>query len=123
MTEAPLSGNIRLFYKGYSIQITNRDPSVEVKPLIQKMMQIAEFADKNGCAPSEEKPSRGFKKSASPTQSVGSGIFCKKHNVEMRPNKNGNLYHRDINRPEGTQFCNGRGFPDEETLDSYFDHA
>lgn len=46
-------------------------------------------------------------------QEAENGLFCDYHKVEMRLNKNGNPYHRDANKPEGSQFCNGQGFPDE----------
>ena len=51
-TDAPMSGNVRLYYKGYSIQITCRDADVEIKPLLEKMTQIVNFANSHNFTPS-----------------------------------------------------------------------
>ena len=80
MTEAKMSGNIRGYYRGYSIQITNRDPDVEVKPLLQKMVQIAKFMESHDFEPSWNSDTN---KKAEGEQPALSGT-CEKHNAPLR---------------------------------------
>lgn len=61
----------------------------------------------------ETKPSKPVQQ-AKPTQPTG--LYCDYHKCEMKLNKNGKPYHRDGSRPEGDQFCNGRGFNAEREL-------
>lgn len=42
-----------------------------------------------------------------------SGQWCDYHKCSMKMNVNNKPYHRDGNRNEGDQFCNGIGFPSE----------
>jgi len=46
-------------------------------------------------------------------QNSESGQWCDYHKCGMKMNVNGKPYHRDGNRKEGDQFCNGIGFPSE----------
>lgn len=107
--EAPISGNVRLYYKGYSIQITCRDPQEEIKPLIEKMMQIADFADTHNCQPSWNDDTN--KKAAQPT----SGLTrpCPVHGdtmTERLSKKTGKPYFAH-STPEG--LCFGKVKADE----------
>ena len=52
MNEAPISGSIKGYYKGYSVQITNRDPSLNIEPLLDKAKWVVEWMEKNGFKPS-----------------------------------------------------------------------
>lgn len=53
--------------------------------------------------------------SSTPKSAVNdaSGQWCDYHKCSMKMNVNNKPYHRDGNRIEGDQFCNGIGFPSE----------
>ncbi len=66
LPEAPMSGNLRGYYKGYSIQITARDPEVKVKPLLDKLVEIADYMEENGFKPSwNEQTNKGYESNGS----------------------------------------------------------
>jgi len=51
-SEAPASVNFRGYYRGFSIQTTNRDPDVKVAPLLTKAMKAVDWMIENGFKPS-----------------------------------------------------------------------
>ena len=52
LPEAPASVTIRGYFKGYSVLITNRDPKVNVAPLLAKAMNGITWMIENGFKPS-----------------------------------------------------------------------
>ena len=50
--EAPQSGNVTGYFNGFSIQITCRDPKVELQPLVKKMSETATYMSSLGFLPS-----------------------------------------------------------------------
>lgn len=59
------------------------------------------------------KPVQTTVASQTPTVAAHQPLWCNKHQIAMKLNKNGKPYHMDRSRPEGNMFCNGRGFKDE----------
>lgn len=51
-SESPQSINITLYYKGFSMQVTKRDPDISVKDLVQEAMNGIDWAITQGLKPS-----------------------------------------------------------------------
>lgn len=66
-------------------------------------------------APNYTKKASAVSYSNAPKSAVNdeSGQWCDYHKCSMKMNVNNKPYHRDGNRNEGDQFCNGIGFPSE----------
>ena len=50
--EAPQSGNVTGYFQGFSIQITCRNPAIDLKPLVKKMSETAIYMSSLGFLPS-----------------------------------------------------------------------
>lgn len=128
LPEAPMSGNIRGYYKGYSIQITARDSEVKVKPLLDKLIEMADYMDSVGFKPSwneqTNKELQGTKSTAwmnegstrlnepvrVPVQQPSLAIDeCPVHNVKMFPKKGKyGTFYSHLDTENG--WCNGKGY-------------
>ena len=63
----------------------------------------------------KEKPKAAEKPPGSKQVPEPKGVLCGVHKAEMKFNRNGNPYHRNA----AGEFCNGRGFPGEDTGQAY----
>lgn len=102
-TESPISGNVRGYYKGYSVQITCRDPERPLKPLLVKMMQVANFMDARGFKPSWNDETNEQVREEKP-EAAG---HCSIHNAPMEQKiskKTGNPYIGHWVKGEGMCF-------------------
>ena len=84
--EAAMSANVRGYYKGFSIQITCRDPQVKVKPLLDKCVEIAEYMNNNGWKPSwNDTTNQANNKPKTVTSEIGTTTVptCPYHNKQM----------------------------------------
>lgn len=50
--EAPMSVNVTAYYKGFSMQVTQRSRDVDVKPLVTEQMELINWLIEQGCKPS-----------------------------------------------------------------------
>ncbi len=50
--EAPQSGNVTGYFNGFSIQITCRNPQIDLKPMVLKMKETAEYMSSLNFLPS-----------------------------------------------------------------------
>lgn len=88
--ESQQSGSFVIYYKGVSLTITQRDPSLDMKPLIDESMKNIDYALFLGALPSWNKETN--KEAIKPasiapapeTQQVASATHCAIHNKEMK---------------------------------------
>lgn len=110
LPEAPVSVTVRGFYKGYSVLLTNRDPNVQLGPLLSKAIEAIDWMEENGWHPSwEEKP----KAQAQPADEPREEHLCPIHNVPMIPHegKFGTFWSHGRKDENGTWFnCTGTGW-------------
>lgn len=115
MNEAPISGNVKIYYKGYSIQLTCRNPEVSIEPLFQKMLKIVNEAEKHDCKPSWNDDTN--KKVTQPAVVLDYGLtsICKEHGVPMTQGfsqtKQKHYWYHD--NAEGVR-CFGNGFMEKK---------
>lgn len=93
--EAAQSLNITFYYKGFNFQITQRDPNLHMKPLMEKAMKAIDYA----CTIPEMQPSwntdtnkaiKEVKQESIPVESFQQ--MCPNCNIPKIKSKKGNMY-------------------------------
>lgn len=122
--ESPQSINITLYYKGFAMQVTKRDPDVSVIALITESMKGIDWAIAQGLKPSwndeTNKTALGGQKSAQQANTEADwlekpveGKMCPIHpNQEMkaREGKFGTFYSHSLGKDTQGKwlYCNGK---------------
>lgn len=130
--ENPRSANVSMYYKGFSIQITIRDPKQKAFPLLEKMTRIVDYALSKGMKPSwnkltndeiaKDSPEVPQRPLHEPTDGMDDALdqaedltvhTCLVHNVAMkkRTGQFGDFYSHGRKYPDGTfEWCTGKGW-------------
>lgn len=91
--EANMSSTVRGYYKGYSVLLTMRDPSVEAAPLLEKSMAAIDWMEEQGFKPSwaddsssqpKSSPKGGFDKTKQDNCDHDEGLVVKEAGLQSK---------------------------------------
>lgn len=122
--ESPMSVTIQTYYKGFSVLITKRDETAEVKPLIKQSMEAIDHMVKLGFKPSWNEETN--KQALSVTEGDWENInteeeeytrepvedkpdYCKQHK-EMMNKREGQFGTFYSHYHAAFGYCNGKGY-------------